>query len=69
MEATASASATGRSAAETSGGSAVYTGFGSSSTAGSVPDDSAAKALAIGVGRTYGTAIVLSVVFGGFFML
>ena len=69
MEATASASSSG-SPAETSGGSAVYTGFGSSSTASSVPDDTgAAQALALGLGRTYGTALVLSIVFGGFIML
>ncbi|KAG7005931.1 hypothetical protein G7Y79_00017g043130 [Physcia stellaris] len=64
---TMAATATG--ASKTSG-SAVYTGYGSSSTA---PSDStgsnAARAVAIGLGRTYGTALVLSVVFGGFVML
>ncbi|CAF9937505.1 MAG: hypothetical protein HETSPECPRED_000560 [Heterodermia speciosa] len=66
---TMAATATGSSAAETSG-SAAYTGFGSSSTASSSSDDSnAAQVLVIGFGRMYGTALVLSVVFGGFLML
>lgn len=61
--------ATATGASETSG-SAVYTGFGSSSTAASNSDGtSAAQNVAIGIGRTYGTALVLSVVFGGFVML
>ena len=63
------ATATGSSAAVTTG-SAAYTGFGSSSTTASSSDDSsAAQVLVIGLGRTYGTALVLSVVFGGFLML
>ena len=64
--------ATATGASQTSG-SAVYTEFGSSSTTASGSDgsggSSAAQIVAVGIGRTYGTAIVLSAVFGGFVML
>lgn len=65
----ATSSATGRAAA-TSGGSAVYTGFGSSSTSSSKPDNSSkAQTIAIGIGRTYGLVLVLAGVFGGFTLM
>lgn len=66
----ATSSATGSSAAATSGGSAVYTGFGSSSTSSSKADNSnKAQTIAIGIGRTYGLVLVLAGVFGGFTLM
>ena len=66
----ATASSTGGTAAETSGGSSLYTGFGSSPTSSSKPGSSNnAQALAVGFGRVYGLAIVLTSVFGGFTLL
>jgi len=66
----ATASSTSGGAAQTSGGSAVYTGFGTSSTSSSKPGSTNnGQVLAVGFGRAYGLVVVLASVFGCFTFL
>ncbi|KAL8909403.1 MAG: hypothetical protein Q9207_000238 [Kuettlingeria erythrocarpa] len=68
MSATRTSQVTATSATDTDA-TAAFTGFGAASTTGTGGDSSDAKALAIGLGRSYGLAVVFIGISAGFTFL